>query len=168
MHRKTQDDFIPADISRSSYGAMAAGDFVWNGNALDTEDKYNRAIKVWDRCVTSGIKNSENCENNGEYIFLAIQGQVEPALWNKTKDDPRFVAIQTLKCPIEFINLTKGRCTRAAAGVWAPLALLSNLVELPPIHKVLLEGAMLCLLVTTSAQWSLVLLQHQSWMVCWL
>ena len=59
--------------------------------------------------------------NYGEFIFLAIQGHVEPSLWDKTKDDPRFVAIQVLKYPIELINLTKERCTEAAAGVWAPL-----------------------------------------------
>ena len=59
MHRKTQDDFMPADVGRSSYCAMVVGVFVWNGNALDTGDKYNRAMKVWDRCVTSGIKNWE-------------------------------------------------------------------------------------------------------------
>ena len=117
MHRKTQDDFMPADVGRSSYGAMVAGVFVWNGNALDTEDEYNRAMKVWDRSVSSGINQWNNYENNGEYISLAIQGQVEPSLWDKTKDDPRFAAIQTLNCPIELINLMKERCTGAAAGV---------------------------------------------------
>ena len=56
------------------------------------------------------------CEN-GESIFLVIQGQVEPSLWNKTKDDPRFAAIQALKCPIDLINLMKEGYTGAAAGV---------------------------------------------------
>ena len=76
--------------------------------------------------MTSGIKNWENYKNNGEYVFLTIKGQVEPALWDKTKDDPRFAAIQTLKCSIELINLMKERCTgaAAAAGVWGPLALI--------------------------------------------
>ena len=55
--------------------------------------------------------------NNGETIFLAIRGQVEPFLWDKTKDGPRFAAIQILKCPIELINLMKEPCTRAAVGV---------------------------------------------------
>ena len=74
-------------------------------------------MKVWDRSVTSGIKNWDNYENNGEYIFLAIQGQVEPSLWDKTKDDPRFAAIQALKYPIELINLMNERCTAVATGV---------------------------------------------------
>ena len=46
MHRKTQHDFMPADVGRSSYGAMAVGVFVWNGNILDRKDEYNRAMKV--------------------------------------------------------------------------------------------------------------------------
>ena len=42
MERKTQDNFMPADVGRSAYGVVnPAGDFVWNGNALDTEDSYN-------------------------------------------------------------------------------------------------------------------------------
>ena len=118
MQRKTQDDFMLADVGRSAHGTVTqAGVFVWNGNTIETEDNYNRAMEVWDRCVTSVIKNRDNYKNNGEYIFLAIQGQVEPSLWYKTKDDPRFAAIQTLKCPIELINFMKERCTGAAAGV---------------------------------------------------
>ena len=74
--------------------------------------------------MTSGIKNWDNYENNGEYIFSAIQGQVEPSLWDKTKDDPKFVAIQALKCSIELIILKKERFTGAIAGVWDPLALI--------------------------------------------
>ena len=91
------------------------------------EDDYNRAMKVWDRSVSSGINQWNNYENNGEYILLAIQGQVEPSLWDKTKDDPRFAAIQALKCPIKLVNLMKERCTGAAAGVWAPLAFVKQL-----------------------------------------
>ena len=56
MERKNQDNFMPADVGRSIYGAMnAAGVFVWNGNALDTEDRYNQAMKVLDRSVSSAI-----------------------------------------------------------------------------------------------------------------
>ena len=77
MQRKIQPDFMPANVGRSAYGAMAAGVFVWNGNALDTEDQYNRDMKVWDRSVTSGINQWNNHKNNGEYIFFAIQGQAE-------------------------------------------------------------------------------------------
>ena len=71
---------MPADVGRSAYGAITAVVFVWNGNALDTEDQYNRDIKIWDRSVTSGISQWNNYVNNGESIFLAIQGQVEPSL----------------------------------------------------------------------------------------
>ena len=113
---------MPADVGRTAYGTVnQAGIFVWNGNAIETEDDYNRAIRVRDRCTSSGIKKLEIYENNGAPIFLAIQGQVEPALLDKTKDDPRFAAIQTLKYPIELINPMKERCTGASAGVWAHL-----------------------------------------------
>ena len=45
--RKTQPDFMPGNIGRSAYGAITqAGVFVWNGNALDTEDQYNRDMKI--------------------------------------------------------------------------------------------------------------------------
>ena len=46
MLRKTQDDFMPADVDRSVYGAITAGVFVRNGNALDMEDQYNRHMKI--------------------------------------------------------------------------------------------------------------------------
>ena len=39
--RKVQTDFMPPEVGRSSYGAMNGANppvFVWNGNALDTED----------------------------------------------------------------------------------------------------------------------------------
>ena len=59
--------------------------------------------------------------------FLAIQGQVQPSLWDKTKDNPRFAAIQALKCSIELINLMKERYTGAEAEVWAPLTFVKQL-----------------------------------------
>ena len=55
MQRKTQSDFMPADVGKSAYGTITAGIFVWNENTLDTEDRYNRNMKKWDRSVTSGI-----------------------------------------------------------------------------------------------------------------
>ena len=170
MRRKTRDDFMPADVGRTTFSTVnQAGVFVWNGNAIETEDNYNRAMRVWDRCVTSGIKNCENYENNGESILLAIQGQVEPALWDKTKDDPRFAAIQTLKCPIELINLMKERCTGAAAGVWGQLAMIKKFGRTVSYSQSSPRGGrMSCPLMITSAQWSLMLLLHASWLVCWL
>ena len=74
-------------------------------------------MKIWDRRVTLGIRQWDNYVNNGESIFLAIQGQVEPSLLDKTKANTIFTAIQVLKCPIELINLLKDRCTGTAAGV---------------------------------------------------
>ena len=59
--------------------------------------------------------------------MLAIKGQVETSLWDKTNGDSRFAAIQTLKCPIGLFNLLKERCTGGSAGVWEPLAYIRQL-----------------------------------------
>ena len=56
-------------------------------------------------------------KNNGEYIMLAIKGQIESSLWDKTKADVRFPAIQAAKCPIELIKLMKLRATGTQSGV---------------------------------------------------
>lgn len=56
MQRKTQDEFLLATIGRSAYGTVMAGVFAWNGNAFDTEDKNNRNMKIWDRSMTSRIR----------------------------------------------------------------------------------------------------------------
>ena len=127
MQRSTEGDFMPANVGRSAYGAIVADVFVWNGNALDTEDEYIRAMKIWEKNVTAGINQWNKYKDNGESIFLAIQGQVEPSLWDKTKDDARFPAIQALKCPIALINLMKERCTGGTAGTWEPLAFIKQL-----------------------------------------
>ena len=52
---------------------------------------------------------------------------MEPSLWDKTRDDPRFAAVDALKCPIALINLMKDQCTGAVSGVWAPLAFIEQL-----------------------------------------
>ena len=70
----------------------------------------------------SGTKQYQEYVNNGEYIMLAIKGQVEPSLWDKTKGDVRFAAIQAAKCPIELIKLMKQQATGIQSGVGAPLA----------------------------------------------
>ena len=93
---------------------------------LDMEEDYNSDLKIWDRNLTAGIKQWKEYGNNDEYFFLAIQGQVESSLWDKTKDNARFAAIQTLKCPIALINLMKERSTGTMNGVWQPLALISQ------------------------------------------
>ena len=110
MERKLKADFIPIGPRKRDYRTIdVAGDFHWRADALDTEEDYLRDCKIWDRNLTAGSKQLRDYVNNGEYLFLAIQSQVEPSLWDKTKDDDRFVAIQTLKCPIAFINLMKDR-----------------------------------------------------------
>ena len=89
---------MPPGVGRSVCGAMNAANlpvFVWNGNALDTEDQYNRDMKVWDRSVTAAINQWNSYENNGEALMLAIKGQVETSLWDKIKGDSRFLAVQT-------------------------------------------------------------------------
>ena len=53
----------------------------------------------------SGMKQYQEYENNCKYIMLAITGQVEPSLLDKTKADVRFAAIQTAKYPIALIKL---------------------------------------------------------------
>ena len=61
---------------------------------IDTEDEYNRNMKIWERSTTTaGIRELDNYANDGEYLFLAIQGQVEPSLWDQTKDDTQFAAV---------------------------------------------------------------------------
>ena len=50
-----------------------------------------------------------------------------PSLWDKTKDDARFAAIQALKCPIALINLLKDISTGTMTGVWQPLALITQI-----------------------------------------
>ena len=52
---------------------------------------------------------------------------MEPSLWDKTKDDARFAAIETLKCPIALINSMKERSTGTMYGVWEPMAYATQL-----------------------------------------
>ena len=112
MERKDKDDFMPIVVRKRDYGTVNnAGIFEWHADALDTEDEYNRDYKIWDRNVTAGIKQWKDYVNNGRYLFLALQGQVEPSLWDKTKDDVRLASVQALKCPIALINLMKDRST---------------------------------------------------------
>ena len=110
MERKVQGDYIPARVLRSNYGGPGVnpGDpFVWNAPADETEDEYNTDFIVWRADREAGMKRFRTYQNNGEFIMLAIEGQVESSLWDKTKADARFPAIQTAKCPIELIKLMK-------------------------------------------------------------
>ena len=72
MQRSTEASFMPANVGRSTYGAIVAGVFVWNGNALDTEDEYIRDMKIWEKNVTAGINQWNKYKDNGESIYLAI------------------------------------------------------------------------------------------------
>ena len=88
MERKDEDDFIPTVVRKRDYGTVNnVGVFEWHAAALDTQDEYNRDYKIWDRNVTARIKQWKDYVNNGEYIFLALRGQVEPSLWDKTKNN---------------------------------------------------------------------------------
>ena len=51
---------------------------------------------------------------------------MKPSLRDKTKDNDRFAAIQTVKCPIALINLIKDRSTGTMTGVWQQLALITQ------------------------------------------
>ena len=56
--RKEQAYFMPPAVRRNSYGAMSNANppvFVWNGNALDTEDQYNIDMQVWNKSVSAAI-----------------------------------------------------------------------------------------------------------------
>ena len=59
--------------------------------------------------------------------MLAIEGQVEPSLWDKTKADVRFPTIQATKCPIALIKLMKLQATGTQNGVWPALAYFMHL-----------------------------------------
>ena len=118
MERKNEVDFMSTTVHKRDYGTVDAADvFHWRPDALDMEEEYNRDYKIWDRNVSAGIKQWRDYVNNGKYIFLTIQGQVEPSLWDKTKDDVRFAAVQTLKWPIALIKLMKDRSTRTMTGI---------------------------------------------------
>ena len=98
MTRKTRTEFIPNVPHRRDYGAPDAhGIFQWRAPACDTEKEYNSDCTIWNRSLAAGIKRYGDHVNNGKYIFLSIQGQVEPSLWDKTRADVRFAAIQALK-----------------------------------------------------------------------
>ena len=75
MTRKTRVDFIPTAPTKRDFGADDAhGVFQWRVPAHDTEEEYNSDRTIWDRSLAAGIKRFGDYVNNGEYIFLAIQG----------------------------------------------------------------------------------------------
>ena len=128
MTQKTEANFMTTKPRKQDYGTVdALSVFHWRAPTLDTEKNYSRVLEIWDIILTAGIKQWEEYVNNGEYFCLAIQGLVEPSLWDKTKKDVQFAAIQTLKCPIALINLMKERSTGTMNGVWEPLAYITQL-----------------------------------------
>ena len=57
MTRKTEADFMTTKPRKQDYGTVdALGVFTWRAFALDTEEDYNRDLKIWDRNLTAGIK----------------------------------------------------------------------------------------------------------------
>ena len=128
MVRKPQADFMPTRVRKSNYGNPGdIGEFIWNAPAVDTKEDYINDTTVWKTGQVSGMKQYQDYVNNGEYIMLAIQGQVEPSLWDKTRGDIRFAAIQTAKCPIDLMKLMKEQATGTQSGLWLPLAYITHL-----------------------------------------
>ena len=127
MTRKLQAEFMPTRVRKNTYGnPNPAGVFIWNAPAMDTEEDYAHDMIIWKTGQASGLKQYDDYVNNGEYLMLAIQGQVEPSVWDKTKADVRFAAIQAAKCPIALINLMKERATGTQSGLWPPLAYITH------------------------------------------
>ena len=122
MTRKQQAEFMPARVRKNAYGTSPNGVFIWNAPAMESEEDYDHDITVWKTGQAAGLKQFDTYVNNGEYIMLAIQGQIESSVWDKTKADVRFAAIQAAKCPIALINLMKERATGTQSGLWPPLA----------------------------------------------
>ena len=80
MTRKTQANFVTTKLRKQDYGTVDALDaFHWRAPALDSEEDYIRDCKIWDTNLAAGIKRWNEYVNNGEYIFLTIQVQVEPS-----------------------------------------------------------------------------------------
>ena len=128
MTRKLEADFMPTRPRKRDYGGDDIhGFFQWNAPALDTEEDYIGDHTLWDKGLAAGIKRYGDYVNNGEYLCLTIQGQVEPSLWDKTRADVRFAAIQALKCPIALIILMKERATGTQSGLWPPMAFIARL-----------------------------------------
>ena len=84
---------------------------------METEEDYEMDVIEWKADRVAGMKQFQDYKNNGEYIMLAIEGQIKPLLWDKTKADVRFAAIQAAKCPIELIKLLKLRAIGTQSGV---------------------------------------------------
>ena len=85
MNWKAQADFMTIEPHKRNYSAVDAvtDAFIWHAPALDSEEDYIRDCKIWDTNLAAGIKQWNEYVNNGEYIFLTIQGQVEPSLWDR-------------------------------------------------------------------------------------
>ena len=99
--RKDQATFLPTCISKIDYGGFTGDVFTYNGNTpaarLEEEERYRGNKSEWESTNKAGINKWNRYEDHGKSIFLAIKGQVEPSLWDKTRDDPRFAAINALK-----------------------------------------------------------------------
>ena len=47
------------------------------------------------------------------------------SLWDQTKDDTQFPAVQASKFQIKLIIILKDTCTGTMSGVWKPLAYIA-------------------------------------------
>ena len=57
MTCKTKAEFMTTKPRKRDYGKINALDaFHWRVPALDSEEDYNRDLKIWDRNITAGIK----------------------------------------------------------------------------------------------------------------
>ena len=126
MNWKTQSDFMTIEPRKRDYGAVDAvtDAFIWHVPALDSEEDYIRDCKIWDKNLAAGIKQWKEYVNNGEYLFLTIQGQVEPSLWDKTKDDARFAAILMRKQNWNLFILLE--------AIWAPTSKVT--IQMPEYY----------------------------------
>ena len=92
---------MPTRVSKSNYGVFTGADadiFVYHGvtpaERMDEEDRFCSDKLLWESESKARINNWNKYKQHAESIFLAIQGQVEPSLLDKTMDDPR---LQPLK-----------------------------------------------------------------------
>ena len=125
--RKLEDEFLPNRIRKDTYGTFVNGVFVWNAPAMNTEEDYAHDLMMLKTAQQAGQKNYDDYKNDGEFLYLAIQGQVETCVWDKTIADVRYAAVEASKCPIQLLDLLRDRATGTNSGVWPPMACMNQL-----------------------------------------
>ena len=84
---------------------------------MDREDDYIVGRKIWETEMAIALKAHNKFLDSGVAIFLTINGQIKPTVWDKMCADSTFAAIQDEKCPVQLVGLMKARCTGTQAGV---------------------------------------------------